>query len=524
MSEQALDLRWAWAVARRRAGWLVVAGLIGAVDGGVALSLRPPVYSSTAKVLLPPVVAGSSVAAPVHDIDTQVRVAESDAVLGPAGRAVTPRLSPQEVGDRVAVEAETNELLKITTTGSTPRGAQALAGAVARAEVDYLDGAASAVDERAQTALFDRLRTLQDSLTAVNAEIGKTTKRARGELSSSAQGRVDAAALAQLTAQQAGLALQIDRVKGEANSRSSDRPGGAVTIIEPPSPAVTSSAVLSYALVGLGGAGAGVVIAMLVLLVLTRRERAVRTRDQVADAIGVPVAASIQSCAPRSVAGWASLLRSYAPPNVETWSLRQLLRLVTPGHPGSLAREPAGEAGSTVVVVTLSGDSRALAVGPQLASFAASAGLRTHLVTALAHESANAFRAACAGLGPGEQPRPNLWVGSRPGHQQATDLVVHPVVVDRQDPVLEPGAVTAVVLLAVTAGAATAEDLARVAIAGDDSGNQISRLVVVDPDPLDRTTGRLLPSERAHTPIPSLMTGATSAPEATARLTRRRLR
>jgi hypothetical protein len=252
----------------------------------------------------------------------------------------------------------------------------------------------------------------------------------------------------------------------------------------------------------------------------------VRTRDQIADAIGIPVVASIQSRAPRSVGGWTSLLRSYAPHSVEMWSLRQLVRLVTPGHPGSLAQE-TGDDGSApgFAVVTLSGDNRALAIGPQLASFAASGGLRTQMVTGLMHESANALRAACAALAPDEEPRPRLRVSGREPHDQWPDLVVHVAVVDRQRPDLALGTEPSLVLLAVTAGAATAEDLARVALAADDAGHQVTRVIVVDPDPLDHTTGRLLPSERAaQVAIPSLMTGASIASSAAGRLTRRGLR
>jgi hypothetical protein len=77
----------------------------------------------------------------------------------------------------------------------------------------------------------------------------------------------------------------------------------------------------------------------------------------------------------------------------------------------------------------------------------------------------------------------------------------------------------------VTSGTATAEDLARVALAADDAGHPISRIVVVDPDPLDRTTGRLLPTERAqHVALPSLMTGSPTASEATTLEPRRRFR
>jgi hypothetical protein len=252
-----------------------------------------------------------------------------------------------------------------------------------------------------------------------------------------------------------------------------------------------------------------------------------RSRDQVADAIGIPVVASIESGTPRSVAGWTDLLRDYTPDNVEMWTLRQLVRLVTPGHPGSLAGAPKeAEVAPAVVVVTLSDDLRALAVGPQLASFAASTGLATTLVTAQSHESANALWAACSGLAPEAHPRPGLSVDVRYGLHPVEDLVVHVAVVDRQRPELRVRAADhAVTLLAVSAGAATADDLARVALAADDAHHPIARIIVVDPDPLDRTTGRLLPSERAqHAALPSLMTGSPVAGEATALDKRRRLR
>jgi hypothetical protein len=50
----------------------------------------------------------------------------------------------------------------------------------------------------------------------------------------------------------------------------------------------------------------------------------------------------------------------------------------------------------------------------------------------------------------------------------------------------------AVTVLAVSAGYATAEDLARVAIAAADADQPITGLVVTNPDPDDLTSGRLV--------------------------------
>ena len=86
--------------------------------------------------------------------------------------------------------------------------------------------------------------------------------------------------------------------------------------------------------------------------------------------------------------------------------------------------------------------------------------MSVRLVPAQPHESANALWAACTGIPPGTQPRPGLSVdmGRDAGHP--VDLVVNLAVVDRQRPTLHVGrADHAVTLLAVTAGAATADDL-----------------------------------------------------------------
>jgi hypothetical protein len=64
-------------------------------------------------------------------------------------------------------------------------------------------------------------------------------------------------------------------------------------------------------------------------------------------------------------------------------------------------------------------------------------------------------------------------------------------VADSRNPRLAAVPATATVL-GVSAGAATAEQLARVALSLTGAGVDISGILVADPDPGDRTTGRLL--------------------------------
>jgi len=526
VSEQAIDLRSAWHLLRRRTGVLVLAAALGPAGGAALVYLSPPEFTSTSKVLLPPAPEGSSAAATAHTIETQVQIAQSEKVLAPAGRAVSPGLTPTQVAGRVDVEAQTSDVLVITASGPSPQQAQALCAAVAKAEIAYLEAAASTNDDETRAALADRQGTLRTSLATVTAQLKATQGRLRGADLKSASGKADAAALAELTAQQADLVLQLDKLENEvtASQGVADQAGTKPSVIEEATPAKRTPLVLTYALYGGGGAVLLVALVALTVILRARREHAVRSRDQIADAIGIPVVASMHCQAPRSVAAWTGLLANYVPHNVETWTLRQLVRLVTPGHPGSLAAQDGDTTSPSVLVLTISGDSQALAVGPQVASFGASTGLRTQLVPAQMHESANALWAACAAVPPHEQIRPGLAVDTRRHVNHKADLVVQLAVIDRQRPGLH-GGMTGVTLLAVTAGTATAEDLARVALAADDAGHPIARIIVVNPDPFDRTTGRLLPTERAsQIGLPSLLTGSEIAMEATTLESRRRRR
>ena len=528
MSEQIIDLKSAWAILRRHLRLLFAVALLGALAGGALGYRLPPTYSSQSIVLLPAVPLGST-SIGSHSMDTQVQIAQTEAVLGPAGRAVNPPLSANQVASRVEIVAPTTDVMDIRATGPTAAAATALADAVAKSEIDFLQAAASSLGQEARRVLAGRSSTLKDSLAAVNSEIAKTQGRLAGESPGSPGAKADEAALADLTAQQAKTVLQIDQIAKESSSAqtSDGQAASNASVIQKASPGVTTPLPLRMGLVAGAGAGALLLLTALLLVFRGRRETALRSRDEIADAVGIPVVASLQTRAPRSVAGWTSLLASYAPDSVEMWTLRQLLRIVTPGTPVSIAGErqdPPQPA--RVVILTLAGDHGALAVGPQFASLAASTGTVTQLIAAQHHEAANGLWAACASLPAHSQPRPGLWVDTRQDLRAGSQLVVYLAVTARQRPEVDLAEVDhAVTLLAVTSGAATPDELAKVALAADRSGHPIDRIVVVDADPLDRTTGRLLPTERAQqVPLPSLMTGSVMASAQPVQARRRRFR
>lgn len=527
MSEQVVDLRSTWAILRRRWRTLAVAAVLGALIGGGIAFLRPPMYTSTSIVLLPPLPKDASGQTTAHDVDTQVQIAGSTSVLGRAGESMKPPMTVKEAEERVIIEAPTTDVIRITAQGRTPKRAEALSAAVAKAHVSYLEAAANALSEDQRTALSDRRATLNKNLKEVNAEMKKTAGRLEIEDKTSAAGLADAAALAELTAQQAQLVLQLDEIKKTVTAGREPRNGevgGGASVIQEASPAERSGLVERITVLGAVGAGLLFLATAILLVPFGRKDDRLRLRDQIADAIGVPVVASFESRSARSAGGWSDLLQTYSPDNVDRWALRQLLRLVTPGTPRSLVRNPDLEAESQpVVVVTFSDDHRALAMAPQFASFVASTGVRTDLVAAQAHESTNALWAACSRLPGQAEVRPGLTVSVRQDVRHEGDLVVTLAVLDRQNPELYLyRAENAVTLLAVTAGSATTEDLANIAVATDSAGHPLDGIIVADPDPLDRTSGRLLPTDRVQqVALPTLMTGTTTGGSSSAPARRR---
>ena len=153
----------------------------------------------------------------------------------------------------------------------------------------------------------------------------------------------------------------------------------------------------------------------------------------------------------------------------------------------------------SLTVVSLSGDERGLAIGPQLAAFASSLGIATRLVATMGHE-----RAAdpMGGLRHRHQvaARPNLLRrrrAGRGGDRSDDPLVVRGSTAAQARRPVRPALPR---FSAVAAGTATEQELARVAVAVDDAGRRIDGIVVADPDQTDRTSGRHTMDERSRRP------------------------
>lgn len=506
MSASPTDLRAQTATLRRRVWTLVLALVVGMLAGVGYVMVEPTPMTSTALVLLP-TAAGSDSSS--SDVATQVRIATSVDILARAAQIVDPSLSARRVEDMLEVSAPTNQLLDITVTSADGQQAQKLAQAVADSFVDYVRYTAREVTQAVLIDLNRRRDDLSAQIRQLQDEIAASKARLKREDPNSAEGRAEARITAELRAQVANLSGQLETVEDKiATGTPVGSSASGTSVIQKATVAVGPPLVLRLVIWAPAAGVGALLLTGAVILIATRRDNKVRARDDIADAVSSPVLASLRSRPQRSAAAWLTLLEAYRAAPVEAWSLRQVLRSLTPvrgqhrvpgkiDHPGS------------ITMVSLAGDSGGSAIGPQLAAFAASLGVPTLVVPTQGDDYAPALW-ACAVDEPALK-RPNLFLGGLRDGEQA-ELVVYLVVVDRTRPHLQQTPPSEALILSVTSGAASEADLARVAVAVDDHGRRIDGIVVADPDPADRTTGRHTISDRSQWPaLPTRLTGGSSS-------------
>lgn len=249
---------------------------------------------------------------------------------------------------------------------------------------------------------------------------------------------------------------------------------------------------------GIGGLMAAAV-ALIASLAIWRDDRRLRERDAIADSIGVPVLASLHASRPRAAAGWAKFLDGYEPGAADAWLLEGVLREL------GLQRR-----GASVAVLSLSADTDALALGPQLAAFAASRGIPTVLAVGPQQDAAAvaALRSAFATA----RQRENLRLAAS-SQLESQDEVLSVVigVVDGRTPRVGQTMRADVTVLAVTAGAVTAAQLNRVFASAAADGRAIDGVLVANPVPNDETTGRMPQIARpGQARMPTRMVGAAT--------------
>ena len=227
------------------------------------------------------------------------------------------------------------------------------------------------------------------------------------------------------------------------------------------------------------GALAGLLAGVIVALAISRSDRRLGERDEIAESIGVPVLASIPVSRPSGTAGWRKLLQDYEPGAVDAWRLRKALQ-----HLGLALAD--GDVGESITVLSLSSDRKALSLGPQLAVFAASLGIPTTLVMGPQQDTnvTATLRAACAAPPAPLKLSANLQITvsdyDGPDVPPDTALAVVVAVVDAKAPEVAGMLRTTATVLGVSADAATAEQLARVAGSAAADGRRIAGILVAD--------------------------------------------
>ena len=274
----------------------------------------------------------------------------------------------------------------------------------------------------------------------------------------------------------------------------------SANMLQPAMSAIGTARVKQLLVYGTIGAVVGALIGAFAALMMSRGDRRLRGRDEIANCIGVPVLASFPVAHPADPAGWTMLLEDYEPGAVHALHLRQALQLL--GVASTRPNNGSEGSSSSLAVLSLSSDPGAVAIGPQLAVFAASLGIPTALIIGPQQDATvtATLRIACSELPPASSKRPHhLRVAVADGQSDAM-LTVVVAVIDARSPQVADTMRTTATVLGVSAGVATAEQLASAAASAAADGREIAGILVADPEPTDRTTGRIRQLARPTSP------------------------
>ena len=190
------------------------------------------------------------------------------------------------------------------------------------------------------------------------------------------------------------------------------------------------------------------------------------------------------------------LFEDYEPGVVHAWRLRKALQLL--GITDVTAHNGSGRTSFSLTVLSVSSDPAALALGPQLAVFAANQRIPTALIIGPQQDMnvTATLRTACTAPPPESSKRPSqLRVAVHDGSDVFSgpdaEFTVVVAVVDGRNPQIPVTIRTTATVIGVSAGSVTAEQLARTAMAASVDGREIAGVLVANPDPADQTTGRI---------------------------------
>jgi capsular polysaccharide biosynthesis protein len=365
-----------------------------------------------------------------------------------------------------------------------------------------------------QVVIADSNTILSSALPHVSPPMSLLTLRSRVKVASLSDGVISVTASGKTAAQAEVTANAVADSYVAYVTAYSKAMKLSASVEDAASDATGRSVLSAFILTGVIGGLIGLLIGVIIALALAGSDRRLRQRDQIADAIGVPVLASLPVAHPTDAAQWSRLLDEYQPGVTQAWRLRNALQYL--GLFDGRYPQARHHGRQSVTIVSLSSDQRALALGPQVAVFAASLGVPTVLAIDRQQDASvtAALRVACSGpVPPTRSSNLRVVVADHDDSdwQAGSTLTVVVCVVDGRNPDLTDAIPTAATVLGVTAGAATAEQLARVATSLATHGRSIDGILVADPDSDDPTTGRIPQLARpTRTLQPTRLTGITT--------------
>ncbi|HEV2070476.1 MAG TPA: hypothetical protein VGR26_11825 [Acidimicrobiales bacterium] len=483
MTEQVLDLRGSLRALRRRWALLVVLCAGGMACGFTYSQVQPPEFVAGYAVRLPPSRLDAN-GDPLRSIDSESFVATSAEILERVGKALDPPIAADELQRRVQAQPLSVDILEVRAEAPSLDRAALIAESVAKEYVAYANSDVSEQADVSLDALEEQAAELDKRIRRLDKEIASGSAKLAGQDPNSPDAMreaalVDSARSAQVDAARQLSALNTQIAESRLNVELSRRGTRLLGLTTDLSPVWLSRQVRNTGVGGLVGVLAGVILA----LVVEQRDRKLRTRDEIARAVGAPVLASLRVPGGSSVEHYARLLERWTPSAVENVALRQAFTDL--GVTGS--GPPAN-----IVVVTLSGDGAALQMAAQLAAFAAAVETPTSFIVATRHATAMRLAAACRqGVA-----RSHLTVRAvagdvHPDDLRSADLTVAVVVAEPGEGALPTWGRPTVAALAVSSGFATADTLASTALAYLDAGSPFGGVLVANSERGDGTTGRL---------------------------------
>jgi capsular polysaccharide biosynthesis protein len=478
--EQAVDLQLLRYGLRRQ--WRLIAAVAvgGASLGLAAAVLTPPLYSSTSVVLIAAPSSGQGV---VLDPDTYAEIVRSNPVAERAIEAEGAALTAADLQATISASNPTDSVLEVKVAQRDPDDAAALSTAVAEAFIAFVEQITSPATEQSNASIEAQLSELRGQADQVDREIALLRER------QSAVGAVpsdrDAQLLASLTAERADLAVRISTLQEQLDTALRSSPGSTVTARllhggdEPSRP----SPVLRWVVGALAGGLAGFVVGAVVVVRRTRLDARVWSVQVLTRTVGSSVAASLRSRAQRTPEGWRDLLNTYEPPPADVWAVRLLLRSLDL-HADADATADSPKHRRTMVprlvVTSLAGDRKGQSLGLVVAAAAASLGVRTAVAIAGDPDDAVDVWAGLALLRHDSNLRDHLMLSSQPGGHDDCDIQIVFMSVDPSGPRFDDVPDADSHLLALAAGVATLEELARVSLAAFTAGHSITGALVAD--------------------------------------------